>query len=89
MACILVDGVVQSTFTIKDLENAIKDILSRDDNQMIISPEGGIGYIPRKEYAERSFPNLIIPAQVQEDINKEIINSLHSYKPFSKCLSNG
>ena len=89
MACILIDGVVQSTFTIKDLENAIKDILSRDDNQMIISPEGGIGYIPRKEYAERSFPKLTVPSEVQEDINKEIINSLHSYKPFSKCLNNG
>ena len=26
MACILVDGVVQGTFTIKDLEKAIRDI---------------------------------------------------------------
>ena len=26
MACILVDGVVQGTFTIKDLEKAINDI---------------------------------------------------------------
>lgn len=31
----------------------------------------------------------ICPSQIQEDIDKEIINSLHSYKPFSKCLSNG
>ena len=89
MACILVDGVVQSTFTIKDLEKAIHDILSSEDKQMIISPEGGIGYIPRKEYAERSFPKLTVPSEIQEDIDKEIINSLHSYKPFSKCLSNG
>ena len=58
---------------------------------MIISPEGGIGYISRKEYAERSFPKVIIKDLIkfQEDIDKEIINSLHSYKPFSKCLSNG
>lgn len=55
---------------------------------MIISPEGGIGYISRKEYAERNFPKLIDITQCQEDIDKEIINSLHSYKPFSKCLSN-
>lgn len=89
MACILVDGVVQSTFSIKDLEKTIRDICSREDKQMIISPEGGIGYISRKEYAERSFPKLIEPTQCQEDIDKEIINSLHSYKPFSKCLSNG
>lgn len=88
MACII-NGEVQSTFTLKDLEKAIYDILSKDEKQMIISPEGGIGYISRKEYAERSFPKLIEHSQIQEDIDKEIINSLHSYKPFSKCLSNG
>ena len=89
MACILVDGVVQGTFTIKDLEKHIRDIFSTEEKQIIISPEGGIGYISRKEYAERCFPKLIEPTQCQEDIEKEIINSLHSYKPFSKCLSNG
>lgn len=89
MACILINGEVQSTFSIKDLEKAIRDIFSTEEKQMIISPEGGIGYISRKEYAERSFPKLIEPTQCQEDIDKEIINSLHSYKPFSKYLSNG
>lgn len=89
MACILVDGVVQGTFTIKDLEKSMRDIFSTEEKQMIISPEGGIGYISRKEYAERSFPKLIDLTQCQEDIDKEIINSLHSYKPFSKCLNNG
>ena len=88
MACILVDGVVQGTFTIKDLEKSVRDIFSTEEKQMIISPEGGIGYISRKEYAERSFPKLIDLTQCQEDIDKEIINSLHSYKPFSKYLSN-
>lgn len=86
MACILVDGVVQGTFTIKDLEKSMRDIFSTEEKQMIISPEGGIGYISRKEYAERSFPKLIDLTQCQEDIDKEIINSLHSYKPFSKWL---
>ena len=89
MACIIVNGEVQDTFTIKDLEKTIYNILSSEEKQMIISPEGGIGYISRKEYAERCFPKLIESTQCQEDINKEIINSLHSYKPFSKCLSNG
>ena len=89
MACITINGEVQSTFTIKDLEKTIRDILSTEAKQMIISPEGGIGYISRKEYAERSFSKLIEPTQCQEDINKDIINSLHSYKPFSKYLSNG
>lgn len=88
MACILVDGVVQGTFTIKDLEKSMRDIFSTEEKQMIISPEGGIGYISRKEYAERSFPKVIDITQCQEDIDKEIINSLHSYKSFSKYLSN-
>ena len=89
MACILINGEVQSNITMKDLEKTIRDIFSTEEKQMIISPEGGIGYISRKEYAERSFPKLIEPTQCQEDIDKEIINSLRSYKPFSKCLSNG
>lgn len=45
MACILINGEVQSTFSIKDLEKAISDILSTEEQQIIISPEGGIGYI--------------------------------------------
>ena len=90
MACIIIDGEIQSTFSLKDLEKAIYDILSKDEKQMIISPEGGIGYISRKEYAERNFPKVIVKDLIkfQEDIDKEIINSIHSYKPFSKCLSN-
>ena len=90
MTCI-VDGVVQDTFTIKDLEKYIRDIFSTEEKQMVISPEGGIGYISRKEYAERCFPKVIVKDTIkfQEDIDKEIINSLRSYKLFSKCLSNG
>ena len=89
MAYITINDEVQDTFTIKDLEKTIRDILSTEEKQMIISPEGGIGYISRKEYAERSFSKLIEPTQYQEDINKDIINSLRSYKHFSKYLSNG
>lgn len=88
MACILVDGEVQSTFSIKDLEKAIRDILSTEEKQMIISPEGGIGYISRKEYAERNFSKLIEPTQCQEYIIKDIIDNFRNYKPFSKRLSN-
>lgn len=55
MACILINDEVQSTFSIKDLEKAISDILSTEEQQIIISPEGGIGYISRKEYAERNY----------------------------------
>ena len=88
MACILINGEVQSTFTIKDLEKSMRDIFSTEEKQMIISPEGGIGYISRKEYAERSFPKLIEPTQCQEYIIKDIIDNFRNYKPFSKRLSN-
>lgn len=83
MACILINGEVQSTFTIKDLEKAICDIFSEDKS--IDTFPTSIGFktvIPEKNVS------FICPSQIQEDIDKEIINSLHSYKPFSKCLSN-
>ena len=83
MACIIVDGVVQSTFTIKDLEKAINDICSKDN---------GINTLPTSIGFKTVIPEenvgFICPSQIQEDIDKEIINSLHRYKPFSKCLSN-
>lgn len=88
MACILINNEVQSTFSIKDLEKAISDILSTEEQQIIISPEGGIGYISRKEYAERKFSKLIEPTQCQEYIIKDIIDNFRNYKPFSKRLSN-
>lgn len=84
MACILVDGVIQGTFTIKDLEKAIRDIFSKDNSiDTLPTPIGYKTVIPKKNVG------FICPSQIQEDIDKEIINSLHSYKPFSKCLSNG
>ena len=89
MAYITVNDEVQDTFTIKDLEKTIRDILSTEEKQMVISPEGGIGYISRKEYAERSFPKLIEPTQCQEDINKEIINFVcHSFVDYqAHCIT--
>ena len=84
MACILVDGVVQGTFSVKDLEQAIHDICSRDNGIDILpTPIGYKTVVPEENIG------FICPSQIQEDIDKEIINSLHSYKPFSKCLSNG
>lgn len=84
MACILINGEVQSTFTIKDLEKAINYICSKDN---------GINTLPTSIGFKTVIPEenvgFICPSQIQEDIDKEIINSLHSYKPFSKCLSNG
>lgn len=83
MACIIINGEVQSTFTLKDLEKAIHDILSTDNGVDTLStPIGFKTVIPEENVS------FICPSQIQEDIDKEIINSLHSYKPFSKCLSN-
>lgn len=84
MACIIVDGIVQGTFTIKDLEKAIRDICSKDNGiNTLPTPIGFKTVIPEEHVS------FICPSEIQEDIDKEIINSLHSYKPFSKCLSNG
>lgn len=83
MACILVDGEIQGSFTIKDLEKDIRDIISKDNGVDTFStPIGFKTVIPEENVS------FICPSQIQEDINKEIINSLHSYKPFSKYLSN-
>lgn len=84
MACILINGEVQSTFTIKDLEKALRDICSKDNGiDTLPTPLGYKTVVPEEHVS------FICPSQVQEDIDKEIINNLHSYKPFSKCLSNG
>lgn len=84
MACIIINGEIQSTFTIKDLEKALRDICSKDNGiDTLPTPLGYKTVVPEEHVS------FICPSQIQEDINKEIINSLHSYKPFSKCLSNG
>lgn len=84
MACIIINGEVQSTFTLKDLEKAIHDILSTDNGVDTLPTSIGFKTVIPEENV-----SFICPSQIQEDIDKEIINSLHSYKPFSKCLSNG
>uniref|UniRef100_A0AAU8MKK7 Uncharacterized protein n=1 Tax=Geladintestivirus 4 TaxID=3233136 RepID=A0AAU8MKK7_9CAUD len=83
MACILINGEVQSTFTIKDLEKAIRDICSKDNGIDTLPISIGFKTIIPEENV-----GFICPSQIQEDVDKEIINSLHSYKPFSKYLSN-
>ncbi len=83
MACIIINGEVQTTLTMKYLEKAINDICSKDNGiNTLPTPIGFKTVIPEENVG------FICPSQIQEDINKEIINSLHSYKPFSKCLSN-
>lgn len=83
MACIIINGEVQSTFTLKDLEKAIHDIFSTDNGVDTLPTSIGFKTVIPEENV-----SFICPSQIQEDIDKEIINSLHSYKPFSKYLSN-
>ena len=83
MAYILINGEVQGELSIKRLKDIINDICSRDNG--IYSLPTPLGY---KTVIPEENVGFICPSQIQEDIDKEIINSLHSYKPFSKCLSN-
>lgn len=84
MAYILINGEVQGELSIKRLKDIINDICSRDNG--IYSLPTPLGY---KTIIPEENVGFICPSQIQEDIDKEIINSLHSYKPFSKYLSNG
>ena len=71
-------------FYYKRFRKAINDICSKDNGiDTFPTPIGFKTVIPEENVG------FICPSQIQEDIDKEIINSLHSYKPFSKCLSNG
>lgn len=66
------------------LKQIIRDICSRDNSiDTLSTPIGYKTVIPEKNIS------FICPSQIQEDIDKEIINSLHSYKSFSKRLING
>nr|DAH00321.1 MAG TPA: hypothetical protein [Crassvirales sp.] len=84
MACIIINGEVQTTLTMKYLEKAINYTYSKDN---------GINTLPTlidfKTVIPEENVGFICPSQIQEDVYKEIINSLHNYKPFNKCLSNG
>ena len=83
MAYILINGEVQGELSIKRLKDIINDICSRDNG--IYSLPTPLGY---KTVVPEEHVSFICPSEIQEDIDKEIINSIHSYKPFSKCLSN-
>ena len=74
--------IQDKAISIKGLEKAIHDILFESDFiKEIPTP------IPPPPTPPPTTPPPTL-SQIQEDINKEIINSLHSYKPFSKCLIN-
>ena len=80
-----------NNITLEKLETIINEIFDAPETKTIYIPNKGIATIPLKEYHKMIFGDgcLICSKEMEERINKEIINSLHSYKPFSKCLSNG
>lgn len=83
MAYILINGEVQGELSIKRLKDIINDICSKDNGiDTLPTPIGFKTVIPEENIG------FICPSQIQEDIDKEIINSLHSYKSFSNYLSN-
>lgn len=77
--------------TLDDIINYTKEIYNAPETKTIYIPNKGLATIPLKEYRKMIFGygRFICSKEMEERINKEIINSLHSYKPFSKCLSNG
>lgn len=64
MACILVDSVVQGTFNIKELEQAIRDICSKDNGiDTLPTPIGYKTVIPEKNvglYVLLKFKKILI-----------------------------
>lgn len=65
------------------LEQVVHDICSRNNGIDTLPTQ--IGY---KTVIPEENISFICPSQIQEDIDKEIVNGLYNYKPFSKCLSN-
>ena len=80
--------IISSTgrFTDDSVKVAINDLRKANIKLIQLDYEKDINKNLRQIIANSV--TFICPSQIQEDINKEIINSLHSYKLFSKCLIN-
>lgn len=83
--------IYATPITLDDIINCLKEIDNTPETETIYIPNKGVATIPLKEYHKMIFDNgcLICSKEMEERINKEMINSFHSYKLFSKCLSNG
>lgn len=82
--------VPDNSITLEKLETIIKEIFDTPETKTIYIPNKGIATIPIKEYRKMMFGYgcLICSKEMEERINKEIIEDFHSHKLFSKCLSN-
>ena len=79
---------IYTSITLDDIINCLKETYNAPETKTIYIPNKGLATIPLKEYHKIMFGNgcIIYSKEMEEIINKEIINSLHSYKPFSKYL---
>ena len=79
---------IYTSITLDDIINCLKETYNAPETKTIYIPNKGLATIPLKEYHKIMFGNgcIIYSKEMEERINKEIINSLHSYKPFSKYL---
>ena len=79
---------IYTSITLDDIINCLKETYNAPETKTIYIPNKGLATIPLKEYHKMMFGNacIIYSKEMEERINKEIINSLHNYKPFSKCL---
>lgn len=68
MACILVNGEVQDTFNIKELEQAIRDICSKDNGiDTLPTPIGFKTVIPEENVS------FICPSQIKKILIKKLL----------------
>lgn len=76
--------------TIDKIINALKEIDAIPETKTIYIPNKGLATIPIKEYRKMMFGHgcLICSKEMEERINKAVVEDFHSHKLFSKCLSN-
>lgn len=85
--------ICNTTITLDDIINYLKEVYNAPETKTIYISNKGIATIPLKEYNKMMFDNgcLIYPKEMEERINKEIIEDLHKSKyelVSSKLLNN-
>lgn len=84
---------IYTSITLDDIKNCIKEIYNSPETKTIYIPNKGLATIPLKEYHKMMFGNgcLIYPKEMEERINKEILEDFHKSKYellSSKLLNN-
>lgn len=84
---------IYTSITLDDIINCLKETYNAPETKTIYIPNKGITTIPLKEYNKIMFGNgcLIYSKEIEERINKEIIEDFHKSKYellSSKLLNN-